>query len=159
MKFKPGMKISNFQYNRHYFQPGMKIWYYARTNSLFIFKKIKMTPSQARFKWTDDKLINLIKCLQEFTSSMEFRNGESNTDKVKLHFFYQQRIFSTQPQCCLTFSWIEPKMLLKCCLLHIDMILQRHAIFCLFSSMSTYNSINYMIYFALSFSFSLQLII
>ena len=27
-----------------------------------------MTISQARFKWTGDKLINLIKCLQEFDS-------------------------------------------------------------------------------------------
>ena len=28
-----------------------------------------MATSQARFKWTDDKLINLTKCLQEFDSS------------------------------------------------------------------------------------------
>ena len=49
-----------------------------------IFKKIKMATSQARFKWTDDKLINLIKCLQEFKSCMEFRNRDSNSDKVKL---------------------------------------------------------------------------
>ena len=44
-----------------------------------------MTISQARFKWTDDKLSNLIKCLQEFKSSMEFRNYDSNADKVKLY--------------------------------------------------------------------------
>ena len=46
-----------------------------------------MTSSQARFKQTDDKLINLIKCFQEFKNSMEFRNCETNTDKVKLHAF------------------------------------------------------------------------
>ena len=28
-----------------------------------------MATSQARFKWTDNKLINRIKCLQEFDSS------------------------------------------------------------------------------------------
>ena len=28
-----------------------------------------MTTSKARFKWTDDKLNNLVKCLQEFESS------------------------------------------------------------------------------------------
>ena len=44
-----------------------------------------MATSQARFKWTDDKVINLIKCLQEFKSSMEFRNWDSNADKVKLY--------------------------------------------------------------------------
>ena len=40
MKFQPGMKIPNFSYNRHFFQHGMKIWYYARVNSLSVFKKI-----------------------------------------------------------------------------------------------------------------------
>ena len=48
-------------------------------------------------------------------------------------------------------------MLLKCYLLHIDIILPRHAIFCIFVSMSTSRSINCMIYFSLSFSVSLQL--
>ena len=28
-----------------------------------------MATSQARFKWTDDKLISLVKCLQEFDIS------------------------------------------------------------------------------------------
>ena len=42
-----------------------------------------MATSQARLKWTDDKLINLIKCLQEFKSSMELANCDSNADKVK----------------------------------------------------------------------------
>ena len=44
-----------------------------------------MLTSQACFKWTDYKLINLVKCLQEFKSSMEFRNSNSNADKVKLY--------------------------------------------------------------------------
>ena len=44
-----------------------------------------MVTSQARFKWTDGKLINLIKCLQELKSSMEFRNYDSSADKVKLY--------------------------------------------------------------------------
>ena len=44
-----------------------------------------MGTSQARFKQTDDKLINLIKCLQEFKSSTEFRYCSSNADKVKLY--------------------------------------------------------------------------
>ena len=33
----------------------------------------------------DDKLINLIKCFQEFKKSMEFRNYDSNANKVKLY--------------------------------------------------------------------------
>ena len=44
-----------------------------------------MATSQARFKWTDDKLINLIECLQEFKGSMGFRISDPNADKVKLY--------------------------------------------------------------------------
>ena len=44
-----------------------------------------MATSQARFKWTDDKLTNLIKYLQEFKNSIEFRNYESNAEKVILY--------------------------------------------------------------------------
>ena len=35
--------------------------------------------SQARFKWTDNKY------LQDFKSSMEFKNCDSNANKVKLY--------------------------------------------------------------------------
>ena len=49
-------------------------------NSLFIFKKIKMATSRAGFKWTDDKIINLIKCLQEFDSSYFSRTWSNNSD-------------------------------------------------------------------------------
>ena len=33
--------------------------------------------------------------------------------------FYKQRFFSTLPQCCLAFSWIDFQMLLRYCLIHI----------------------------------------
>ena len=39
--------------------------------------------------------------------------------------FYKQRVFSTQPQCWLTFSWTELQMLLRCCLIHISIIILR----------------------------------
>ena len=48
---------------------------------------------------------------------------------------------------------------IACCLLHIDMIFPTHAIFFIFVSMSISRSINYMTYFSLWSSFSLQLII
>ena len=41
-------------------------------------------------------------------------------------FFYKQRFFSTQPQCCLTFSWIELQTFLRCCLVHISIIILGH---------------------------------
>ena len=33
-------------------------------------------------------------------------------------FFHKQRFFSIQPQYCLTCSWIELQMFLRCCLMH-----------------------------------------
>ena len=47
------------------------------------------------------------------------------------HFFYKQRFFSTQPQCCLIFSWIEFQMLLWCCLIHISIIITRQFVYVL----------------------------
>ena len=41
-------------------------------------------------------------------------------------FLYKQSFFSTQSQCCLMLSWIELQILLRCCLLHISVIVQRH---------------------------------
>ena len=44
-------------------------------------------------------------------------------------FIYKQLIFSTQPQCCLSFSWIELQMLLRCCLIHNKtIIILRHVL-------------------------------
>ena len=47
-------------------------------------------------------------------------------------FFYKQRFCLTQTQCCLTFSWIEPQMLLRCCLIHISSIILRHFLYLLY---------------------------
>ena len=46
--------------------------------------------------------------------------------------FYEQRFFATQPQCCLTFSWIGLQMLLRCCLIHISVIILRHFLYLLY---------------------------
>ena len=44
----------------------------------------------------------------------------------KIHvFFYNQRFFSSQPQRCVTFSWNQRQMLLRCCLIHISIIILR----------------------------------
>ena len=58
-----------------------------------------------------------------------FQNFESNWFLMVLMldaFLKKQCIFPIQPQCCLTFWWIELQMLLKCCLIHIDLILPWH---------------------------------
>ena len=47
-------------------------------------------------------------------------------------FFYKQHFFSTQPQCCLTFSWIKLQMLLQCCLIHVTIVILKHILWTLF---------------------------
>ena len=44
-------------------------------------------------------------------------------------FFISYAFFSTQPQCCLTFSWIELQMLLRCCLVHIAIMILKHMLY------------------------------
>ena len=39
--------------------------------------------------------------------------------------FYKQSYFSTQSKCWLTFLWIKLQMLLRCCLIHIIIIILR----------------------------------
>ena len=46
-------------------------------------------------------------------------------------FFIRNAIFSTQPQCCLTFSRIELQMLLRGYLIHISIVILRHVLYLL----------------------------
>ena len=52
-----------------------------------------------------------------------------------LHAFFNKKLlFSAQPQCCFTFSWIEPQLLLRCCSIHTSIIILRLLIFTIFVS-------------------------
>ena len=51
---------------------------------------------------------------------------------VITRFFHKQRFFSFQPQCCLTSSWIELQLLLRCCLIYIRIITVRHFLYLLY---------------------------
>ena len=55
--------------------------------------------------------------------------------KTTTRFFYKQRFFSTQPQCCSSFSWIELQILLTCCLVYNHHHTEKRFIFNLFSSL------------------------
>ena len=72
-------------------------------------------------------------------------------------FFYKQCFFSTHPQCCLAFSWIELQMLLRCWLIHLTNI--KHFIFSIFVSMSRPSSIYVVHMWSIFYFFSLVFII
>ena len=55
-------------------------------------------------------------------------SNNSHNDQVHA-FFYMQRFFLTQPQCCLTLSLHCLQMLLRCCLIHITIIIRRHNLY------------------------------
>ena len=48
--------------------------------------------------------------------------------KTYSRFFYKQRFFNSG---CLTFSWIELQILLRCCLIHISIIIVRQFLYIL----------------------------
>ena len=81
---------------------------------------------------------------------------------VYTRFFYKQCFFSSQPQCCSTFSWIELQMLLRCYLTHISILILSLTLYLLYlrpclglGLFMSYVSI----YVSFSVSFSLSLII
>ena len=65
-----------------------------------------------------------------------------NFPNSKYTLFHKQYFYSAKPQCCWTFSWIKPKMLLRCCLIYITIIVLRHFMFRIFASMSRPRSIS-----------------
>ena len=69
----PGWKFQIFHIINTFSNP---VWKFDTTHAqipyLSFFKKIKIATWQARFKWIDDRLINPIKGLEEFKSSMNF---------------------------------------------------------------------------------------
>ena len=83
--------------------------------------------------WFTDKILNVFLAPFLFTGThniivkmQPFKNFQQiiNCKFLVLHklfssytlFFYKQHFFSTQPQCCLFFCWIELQMLIRCCL-------------------------------------------
>ena len=80
-------------------------------------------------------------------------------------FFYKQCFSSIEPQCCLTFSWIELQMLPMCCLLHIykHHYTERHISYSVYFGprvgLGLFICCILVIYFSFSASFSLPLIL
>ena len=116
----------------------IKASYYDVVNSLYqkYFEKRTKMP-------IFDKLVMRARNL-DCSDQILKRNMSKNTwfYLVSIHaFFYKQRFFSAQPQCCLTFSWIELQMLLRCCLIHIAIIKLWHILYLAYVSMTRVRSI------------------
>ena len=102
------------------------------------------------------KKLYLIRCFYGYNSWLVFRNssviskncsfstlvnkGKSydNSNLKITRFSYKQRFCSTQLQRCLTFSWIELQMLLRCCLIHITIITLRHTLYLVYLNLGLY---------------------
>ena len=65
---------------------------------------------------------------KSFTTRKSFGDLKFEIDKL-IDKLTNNAFFSTQPQCSLTFSWIEFQMLLRCCLIRIAIIVLRHILY------------------------------
>ena len=82
------------------------------------------------------------------------------TDTRYTLFFNKQRFFSTQPQCCLTFSWIELQMLLRRCLNTYKDYHSETLYLCSFLDLGLESRMSYLCdHFSFSSSFSLWLLV
>ena len=61
-------------------------------------------------------------CIDTFTGVWRSYNWTTR-------FFISKAFFSTQSQCYLTFSWIEIRMLLRCCLVHTIIVMLIHILY------------------------------
>ena len=68
--------------------------------------------------------------IEYFNTTFEEYKVVYPTEHLITRFFYKQRNFSTQPQCCLT--RIELQMLHSCCLIHKSIIILRHFLYLLY---------------------------
>ena len=84
-----------------------------------MYKKLKL---KSVLRLDTSPLSNIHKEIFGLESSKKF--GQGYPDVICF--------FSTQPQCCLTFSRIELQMLLSCCLIHISITLLKHYLYLLF---------------------------
>ena len=90
---------------------------------IFIAKKtftwdVIKTSKPFKFFWI---IISIIK--------LDFLSKKDAFAEINISFLYKERFFATQAQCCLTFSWIKLQMLLRCCLIHIPIIVMRHILY------------------------------
>ena len=76
------------------------------------------------------QLVILMSVWKDWKYWSEFKSPSLSI--VLTRFFYKQRFFSTQPQCCFTFPQIELQILLRCWLIHINIIKSRQIFFLLY---------------------------
>ena len=103
----------------------------------------KNMTTQSWASWYNSQAIHQIRFLKD-NDTTEIRVRENphsaifyavicfNVFQYFTRFFYKQRFFSAQPQCCLTFSWTELQMLLRCCLIHLIIIIWRYFLYLLY---------------------------
>ena len=105
----------------------MQIWHFQYSWLIFIwpFMKVRHWPSLC-FSVDCMNKSKLLKILKAINIKKDYAFLIA---VFPLFLFYKQLFFSTQPQCCLTFSWIELKMLLRCCLTHVTVIKLRQILY------------------------------
>ena len=68
------------------------------------------------------------------SNNIQWKNIIAQTHKAPCFnytFFLQATFFSTEPQCCLTFSWFELQLLLRCYLIHTNIVILRYFLYLL----------------------------
>ena len=93
------------------------------------FKNIKTNLWNNLF---DKAFMNTILYFASKYSKRAFEKTAHEIGFIKYGLDIKYTLFSTQPQCCLTFSWIELRMLLRCCLIQTSIVIMRHFLYLLY---------------------------
>ena len=87
--------------------------HYVRVNFVYIKSHASLSFISPYFKWTTSK------------EQPEPGSEIFNRNEISYRLELISPLMWMCSQCCLTFSWIEFQMLLRCCLIHVTMIIRR----------------------------------
>ena len=122
------------------------------------YSKTSIKPTRTRKLRGSDKLSSVFKS-QKTLHIIIKPTKDKSWQKIKTRFFIANHLFNSASK-LLNFSWIQHQMLLKYCLLHVEISLSRHITLSLFMSISISRSIDLLfMWYIINFSFSVKLII
>ena len=81
------------------------------------------------FEFDDHLLCRVTLVAANFESTVYGAVSISERKLGITRFFIGNAFFSTQPQRCLSFSWIELQIVLRGCLIHVTIIMPRHILY------------------------------
>ena len=122
-----------------------KFWLGLKTSHRTILQTCRLSPSDVEispFYFNSPRLpvsANNLPGFEKISNALRQKSSYQIIRNTRF-FFIRYAFFPTQSQCCLTCSWIELQMLLRCCLIHVSSIILKHFLHLLYLGLGLFMS-------------------